>query len=74
MSSKQNNGGGPIPMNNQAAAQQAQEAAIRKMLDSAKPRTCECGCQAYEQAMALMEVSALDPNNPTGQNQSYNFV
>ena len=64
---------GPTPMNNQAQAQQQQEILVRKMLETAKPRSCKCGCQAYEQAIAIMEVSALDPNNPTGQQQHLNY-
>jgi len=64
---------GPIPMNGQQQANQQQEQMVRKMLETAKPRSCECGCQAYEQAMAVMEVSALDPNNPTRQQQHLNY-
>jgi len=60
-------------MNNQAQASQQQEMMVRKMLETAKPRTCKCGCQAYEQALAIMEVSALDTNNPTGKQQHLNY-
>jgi len=65
--------GGPTPMNNQSNEQLQQEVLVRKLLETATPRACECGCQAYEQAIAIMEVSQLDPNNPTGQSQALNY-
>jgi hypothetical protein len=42
----------------------------KEALTAASDVTCEkCTGQFFDQAVALKKISALDPNNPTGQAQ-----
>jgi len=65
---------GPTPINPEMAANAAQQQLVQQMLEASVPRPCkECGCMAYEQAIAIMEVSALHPGNPSGKEAALNM-
>jgi len=65
---------GPTPINPGVAQNAAQEQMVKQMLEASTPRPCaKCGCKAYEQAIAIMEVSALHPGNPSGKEAALNM-
>ena len=45
----------------------------QKMIDNAETVACSCGKEVFNQGVLMKKVSALDPSNPTGQNQYVNI-
>jgi len=45
----------------------------QKLIENSEAVKCSCAGEIFAQGIAMKKVSALDPNNPTGQNQYANI-
>ena len=50
----------------------ARQAKMRSLIEAAADVECECGGKLFKEATKAKKISALDPNNDTGQEQFMN--